>query len=183
MKKYTKINFLTWFLISLLSGTGCDIDKNVPENQIASEAELLLSRTWKYDSVVINGLALTLMNRYFEPPAGNEFLEVAADITRRYVHYKTDRSYQLRWKETDNIYWYEPPNWQPSYGYYLYVDSTQTLIHSPLQTYQHTYDVLELSATRFIRVSDRIMELNTAENLWQPGDTVRFYEYFSPLEN
>lgn len=170
------IKFKELLLLILLAFliTNCDREITRPIN---SSEEALIG-IWQYESVMVNGIAITEWSPVFENPVnmGNPTRELI-DITRRQVVYDRNRNYKLQWDEGSQYSMGEGFNWQPDSGYWKIFEDL-TLTHNKSQSYEVEYNIDELTETRFERSSNRIMFSTFDSTSWLPGDTVLFVEIF-----
>ncbi len=101
-------------------------------------------------------------------------------LSKRHVEYALDRSYQLFWDGDSDYILSDSEHYQPNIGFWKI--RGDSLIHNPELYYEFGYKIVELTETRFVRQSTRVMRMTVDSTKWLVGDAILFTEIFVPRE-
>lgn len=172
------------FIVVGMIGYGCSNDAEVlpNPNDLLSEKEILLCRSWAYVSVQVSDREYTHADPNME--LGTDRAQLGgnrADLIRRYIVYHTNGTYQLKWAERGDyqLGTIDTENWQPNFGYWQ-LDGDM-LIHNPGLFYETEYSI-DVTEKTFSRTSSRYMNEAFQGAVWSVGETVTQTELFQIKE-
>jgi hypothetical protein len=175
MERY--INNIYLLLLIVIIGCNKEAEPAVNYTEDLSDVEQKLIGEWVYEYIQINNDIFSYADNYSTPGKNKGDLGgERAVLTRRWIYYSAERTYQLRWNRSEYQLGTDgEPNWQPNFG--TWTISENSLIHNDNFEYSTAY-TLELKNEKLYRTSNRIMSASY-DNKWAVGDTVTYKEVFA----
>ena len=157
----------------------CDSDSGInPQLQGIEEP---LVKAWTYESVVYQQDTVIRSEPNFEPgEATSGAFRDDLLVAKRHIEYAPNQTYLLFWDREGGYELSDSVHFQPNIGFWII--RGDSLIHNPTQHYEFGYKIVELTETRFVRQSNRVMRTSFDTDEWEPGDAILFTEIFVPKE-
>ena len=156
-------------------------DQDIAVNPQLQDIDQPLIRTWTYESVAYQQDTYIRSEPNFEPGEHAEgALRDDLLVSKRHVEYAPNRTYLWFWDLEGGYDLSDGVHFQPNPGFWII--RGDSLIHNPELYFEFGYKIVELTETRFVRLSNRVMTTSFDSTKWVVGDAILFTEIFVAKE-